>query len=168
MPDLALLLDHDHEGFVAMASVSFLAFALGFTHFMCSPAAEGGRLKGVTMAATGHMHGVTKMNHKLVDGPGLKQADWDKYAVSMTITLGMAAGAVLGAAALHANPIGADTNDFTLAPVAVTLFFALRAHDSCVPPPGGWPEHSSSVDAAANGGGNLAMLKEPLRGAAAA
>ena len=104
----------------------------------------------------------------LVDGPGLKPADWDKYAVSMTITLGMAAGAVLGAAALHANPIGADTNDFTLAPVAVTLFFALRAHDSCVPPPGGWPEHSSSVDAAANGGGNLAMLKEPLRGAAAA
>ena len=163
MPDAAIAFGFDHDSAMAMGSVSFLAFALGFTHFMCSPAAEGSRLKGVTMAATGHMHGVTKLNYKLASGEGLKQAEWDKYAISMTITVGMAFGAILGAAALHLNPLGKDTMDFTLLPVAVTLLFALYAHDACVPPPGGWPEGSVAFTDAATSN-SLSMLTEPLRG----
>ena len=103
---------------------------------------------------------------KFYSGEGLKQAEWDKYAISMAITVGMAVGAVLGAAALHLNPLGAETVDFTLLPVAVTLLFALYAHDACVPPPGGWPTDGAAtqvVDAAASS--NLGMLTEPLRGA---
>ena len=105
------------------------------------------------MAATGHMHGCTKMNHKLlVKGrDALKQADWDKYTVSMIITVGMAVGAILGAAALHMNPIGDDTDDWLLVPVAITLFFALRAHDAYIPPPGGWPVANGALNEPLNG-----------------
>ena len=95
----------------------------------------------------------------------LTQAEWDKYAISFTITVGMAFGAVLGAAALHLNPIGTDTNDYTLAPVALLLLVALYAHDACIPPPGGWPDPTARPDHAAQG--NHAMLSEPmLRGSA--
>ena len=155
MPDIVFLWleQHDYGSVLAMLSVSCLALSLGFTHFLCSPAAEGSRLKAVTMAATGHMHGCTKMNHKLlVKGrDALKQADWDKYTVSMIITVGMAVGAILGAAALHMNPIGDDTDDWLLVPVAITLFFALRAHDAYIPPPGGWPVANGALNEPLNG-----------------
>ena len=170
MPDIVLAVGHDHEGAVSMCSVATLAFALGFTHFMCSPAAEGSRLKGVTMAATGHMHGMTKANHRLLCGESLAQADWDKYAVSMTITLGMTLGAILGAAALHLNPFSEDTNDWVLVPVGITLFCSLHAHDATIPPPGGWPELRKRMDGAATAdlSDRMKTLTEPLTGAAAA
>ena len=179
LPDVALQVvgDHDHHGRIAMFAVSGLAFALGFTHFLCSPAAEGSRLRAVTMAATGHMHGMTKMNYKLATGGKLKPPDWEKYAVSMTITVGMTLGAILGAAALHLNPLGSDTDDFLLVPVALTLFFALRAHDDYIPAPPGAPPAppttpayvppwskttSARVAPVGSSGSSSDPLKEPL------
>ena len=61
-------------------------------------------------------------------------------------------GALLGAAALHLNPFGDDTDDWLLVPVALTLFFALRAHDAYLPPPGGWPAPAEAP--AGRGGGH--------------
>eukprot|EP00966_Prymnesium_polylepis_P094821 2195819-Prymnesium_polylepis.1 len=60
-----------HGSALAMCGPSALpplAFALGAVHFLCSPAAEGSRLKAVTMAATGHMHGVTKLLYRWCAG----------------------------------------------------------------------------------------------------
>ena len=160
MPDLVSIVafDHTHKSMLANTSVSFLAFALGFTHFMCSPAAEGSRLKAVTMATTGHMHGLTKLHFRLMSGEKLKKVDWDKYAVSFTVTLGMTFGAILGAAAMHLNPFGNETDDWLLAPVAITLFLALRAHDTYIPPPGGWPAAVGDTHAT----DRLATLREAL------
>jgi len=142
----------DHEQLLPMWSVCFLAFALGGTHFLCSPAADGSRLKAVTMAATGHMHGVTKLLYRLSAGDEFKAADWEKMKQSATVTFGMAFGAVLGAMAMHVNPFGvdADSDDWLLVPVAITLLVGLVAHDACIEPPGGWP---SAQDAS---------LREPL------
>ena len=129
-------------------SVCFLAFGGGATHFLCSPAAEASRLKAVTMAATGHMHGVSKLLYRISAGDALKPSDWEKARQSVTITLGMGLGAVLGAAAMHLNPIATEpnTDDGLLVPVAITLFFALRAHDAYLEPPGGWPAADAAAD----------------------
>ncbi len=162
VPDLVskLVSGSMHEA-ASMWSVCFLAFSLGCTHFLCSPAAEGSRLKGVTMAATGHMHGVSKLLYKRCRGGTLSPAERDKFAQSMTITLCMAFGAVLGAAALHWNPLGSVTpdgqvmDDWLLVPVSICLFVALTAHDLVVEPPAGWP-------AAASGSEGLHALREPL------
>ena len=159
LPDVvsSRLFGHHHDAWYAQLSVATLAMSLGFVHFMCSPAAEGSRLKAVTMAATGHMHGMTKANFRLLSGESLKPAEWDKYVVSLAITLGMAFGAAFGAAALHLNPIGADTNDWLLAPVAFTLFIALRAHDEHLPAPK--PAAPPVAPAESTG---LAALQQPL------
>ena len=69
---------------------------------------------------------------------------------SSSIVCGMAAGAVLGAAALHLNPFGAEADAWLLAPVALFQLGAL--HDSVIEPPGGWP----------------AALREPLHPGGAA
>ena len=47
-------------------------------------------------------------------------------------------------------------DDWLLLPVAVTLFFALRAHDAYLPPPGGWPVAEGAST-------NLATLTQPLK-----
>ena len=129
--------DLKHEGAngLQMWSVLPLAFALGFTHFLCSPAATGSRLKNVVMASTGHMHKVSKLLHRMFIGDTLKQSDWDGMAISSTITLSMLIGAVLGGAMMHLNPFGEDTDDFLLVPVMVVLFVGLWAHDEFIDPP---------------------------------
>mmetsp|Transcript_39606 Transcript_39606/g.118327 ORF Transcript_39606/g.118327 Transcript_39606/m.118327 type:complete len:99 (-) Transcript_39606:13-309(-) len=71
---------------------------------------------------------------------------------SSSIVCGMAAGAVLGAAALHLNPFGAEADAWLLAPVALFQLGALLLHDSVIEPPGGWP----------------AALREPLHPGGAA
>ena len=83
----------------------------------------------VTMAATGHMHGVTKLLYRLSAGDEFKAADWEKMKQSATVTFGMAFGAVLGAMAMHVNPFGvdADSDDWLLVPVAITLLVGLVA-----------------------------------------
>ena len=58
------------------------------------------------------------------NGETLKPSEWDKYAVSWVVTIGMTVGAIFGAAALHLNPFGSRTDDWPLVPVALTLFFA--------------------------------------------
>jgi hypothetical protein len=145
VPDVAPWLDGalgGHEqGEASMWAVCGLGFALGFTHFLCSPAAEGGRLKAVTMAATGHMHGATKLLYKVCTGGVLKAEECEKMAQSCNITCCMLLGAVLGATALHVNPLGKD-DDWLLLPVGVTLFCALTVHDAAIEPPGGWPVKS--------------------------
>lgn len=151
----------DHESVASMWSVCALAFGLGATHFLCSPANEGSRLKAVTMAATGHMHGVTKLLYRWCAGDKLKDADWEKMAQSINVTVSMAVGAVLGAAALHLNfvdalNLGFDGNDFLLFPAGITLVVALTVHDAAIEPSGGWPAPSKMDE-----------LRKPLNGAAA-
>jgi uncharacterized membrane protein YoaK (UPF0700 family) len=141
---------------ISMWSVAGLGFSLGFTHFMCSPAAEGSRLKAVTMAATGHMHGATKLLHKLVSGKELKPEEREKMAQSCNVTICMLLGAFIGAAALHLNPLGDD--DWLLLPVGVALFCALTAHDAGIEPPGGWPK----VGGTGSDGGRGGDLRQPL------
>lgn len=142
--------DAHYHGLI-MWSVCSLAFALGATHFLCSPAAEGGRLKAVTMAATGHMHGISKLLSRQSAGDTLKPTDWEKMKQSATITIGMALGAICGAAAVHLNPFGSDPDDGLLLPVGMTLLLALVAHDTFIEPPGGWPAKTIDAD-----------LREPL------
>ena len=109
------------------------------------------------MAATGHMHGATKLCYRMVAGDQMKAADWEKFQQSINIFVCMAIGAVLGAAALHHNPLGEvvgyDRHDFLLVPVALTLAIALTAHDATIVPAGGWPVAPSA---------KLEALKEPL------
>ena len=122
MPDIGIsrfFFGEEHNSWLEYCGVYCLALALGFTHFLCSPAAAGTRLSAVTMAATGHMHGLTKFHSRLAHGETLKPSEWDKYAVSWIVTLGMAVGAVLGAAALHLNPFGSRTDDWLLVPAMV-------------------------------------------------
>jgi len=147
---------NDHGSVLSMWSVCTLAFALGATHFLCSPAADGSRLKAVTMAATGHMHGVTKLCYRRLAGDQLKPSDYEKMWQSTNIFSMMAAGALLGAACLHLNPIGDDPHDFLLVPVGLTLVVALTLHDTLIEPPGGWPAADLTTRSTPAG------LKEPL------
>lgn len=134
---------HDDTWWVSLWSALSLAFALGFTHFMCSPGATDSRMKNVVMASTGHMHKVSKLLHKRSTGDVLKSSDWEAMALSTLITFSMAFGAVLGAAALHLNPFSEDTDDGLLVPVAISLLIGLWAHDAFIEPPGGWPRLAS-------------------------
>lgn len=165
LPDVAPLVgmsendgELNHESWLSMWSVLALAVAGGATHFLCSPAFDGSRLKAVTMAATGHMHGVTKLCYRLTAGETPSPADWEKFRQSMTISVGMAIGAVIGAAAMHLNPLGKGGHDWLLVPVAVILFLALRAHDRISNAPAG-STGSASVPTMT---GNMEALREPM------
>jgi len=118
-----------HDTALSMWAVVTLAFAGGATHFLCSPAFEGTRLKAVTMASTGHMHGISKLLYRLSAGETLKASDWEKMRQSANITVSMAVGAVCGAAAMHLNVLTSDSDDLLLVPVALTLLVALCLHD---------------------------------------
>lgn len=141
VPDLArrhglnTATDKLHETWVQMWAVMPLAFSLGFTHFLCSPAATGSRLKNVVMASTGHMHKVSKLLHRRACGDQLKPSEWEAMILSTTISVCMLVGAVLGGAALHLNPFGEDTDDGLLVPVGMVLLCSLWAHDKWIAPP---------------------------------
>ena len=150
--------------------VCFLAFSLGATHYLCSPSSASGRLKAVTMAATGHMHKVTKLLYRLCAGEMLSDATRADMLKSSVIVGGMAAGALTGAAALHLNPFGEGADAWLLVPVAVAQCTALLLHDTVIEPPGGWPQPASVAPAPAVGVADatgalpsaLDALREPL------
>lgn len=114
--------------------VVLVAFALGGVHFLCSPNADGSRLRTVTFAATGHVHKLTKLVYKLLHRRPCAASEYEVGALSLVVVGCMLTGALAAAACMHLSERG---DRWLLSPVAVVLFVVFSVHDRVLEPVGG-------------------------------